>query len=145
MSFLTVLLIEFLFKFSIVLPGNPSDNIPGKTIPGTLHPYSEILCGHHQSTKPSFKDTIFPCLFPPPPTQDFFCQYVLRTENLLWSFKVKLILLYILQKSSSLFIYHSVSRKARLSSGLAIERLADLLKFCRINLPLKAENILIKN
>ena len=133
MSFLTVLLIilySFCLNFQLsfleiqatIIPKFP--NYSGKTIPGISHPYSEILCGHHQSTKPSFKDTIFPCLFPPPPPRTYFCQYVLRTENLLWTFKVKLILQFV-QKSSSLFIYHFVSRKAWLSSyleaGLAIE------------------------
>ena len=127
MSFLTVLLIlySFCLNFQLsfleiqatIIPKFP--NYSGKTIPGISHitPLLRNTMWTPSEYKAFLQRYYFSMPVPPPPPRTYFCQYVLRTKNLLWTFKVKLILLQILQKSSLLFIYHFVSRKAWLSSG----------------------------
>ena len=83
----------FLMSFLTVLPGNSSDNIPGKLFPGHYIPTQKYYVDTIRVQSLPSKILFFHACSPPPPTQDFFCQYVLRTKNLLWSFKVKLILL----------------------------------------------------
>ena len=80
--FLLLFYFHYIFVSNFVLY-----NISNKSSPDAFTAYNSKLhlCPQSNANAPVPAD-------PPPPPRTYFCQYVLRTKNLLWTFKVKLIL-----------------------------------------------------